>query len=403
MTRPGPGLVEDGDGSGGGGGDGSGGGDGGSHGATHLLLTLDPRTLVSLTVALLATFAVFAVVRDTSGMLTRLGIGVVLALALDGVVQRIRQRFGIRRSVAVGAVALALLALAATVVLALGPPAIEQARAFATNLPQTVRDLYEVPVVGGWLERADAASTIEQWVADLPANLSTDRVADVAESVLGGIVTTVVVLVTTFSVLLDGERLVALFRHALPARTREHADRAGRVFYRVVGRYFGGSLTVAALMGVYVLALALVFGVPLAPLAAVWAMVTNLIPQVGGLLAGGLLGILALAAGPGTAVVVVGLFVLYMSAENHLIQPAVVGTAVNLSPPTTMLAALVGGAAAGVPGALVATPVVGAAKQLYLEFQAPGRDSDDPPGPRSGDRPTRPRRWPRSRRDRHPG
>ena len=32
-----------------------------------------------------------------------------------------------------------------------------------------------------------------------------------------------------------------------------------------------------------------------------------------------------------------------------------------------MLAALVGGAAAGVPGALVATPLIGAAKALYLD------------------------------------
>jgi predicted PurR-regulated permease PerM len=32
-----------------------------------------------------------------------------------------------------------------------------------------------------------------------------------------------------------------------------------------------------------------------------------------------------------------------------------------------MLAALIGGAAGGVPGALVATPLVGAGKALYLE------------------------------------
>jgi predicted PurR-regulated permease PerM len=50
-----------------------------------------------------------------------------------------------------------------------------------------------------------------------------------------------------------------------------------------------------------------------------------------------------------------------------VIAPAIVGRAVNLSPPATMLAALVGGAAAGVPGALVATPLMGAAKAVYLD------------------------------------
>ena len=53
-----------------------------------------------------------------------------------------------------------------------------------------------------------------------------------------------------------------------------------------------------------------------------------------------------------------------MTIENHVIQPAIVGRSVDLTPPTTMVAAFIGGAVAGVPGALVATPLVGAAKQL---------------------------------------
>ena len=55
----------------------------------------------------------------------------------------------------------------------------------------------------------------------------------------------------------------------------------------------------------------------------------------------------------------------------------------NLTPPTTMLAALIGGAAAGVPGALVATPLLGAGKALYLDepgraAAAPGRRAEAP-------------------------
>jgi predicted PurR-regulated permease PerM len=63
------------------------------------------------------------------------------------------------------------------------------------------------------------------------------------------------------------------------------------------------------------------------------------------------------------------LFVLYLQIENHLIQPLVVGKTVKLSPPATMTAALVGVSAAGVVGALVAVPLVGAAKVAYLELR----------------------------------
>ena len=137
--------------------------------------------------------------------------------------------------------------------------------------------------------------------------------------------------------------------------------------YRTLGRYFGGSITVAILMGLYVLALGLVLGVPLAPLAAIWVMLTDLIPQVGGFLGGSFFVLLATTQGVTTALIAAGGFVLYMNLENHVIQPAIVGRSVDLTPPTTMVAAFVGAAIAGVPGALVATPLVGATKAIYLE------------------------------------
>ena len=83
-----------------------------------------------------------------------------------------------------------------------------------------------------------------------------------------------------------------------------------------------------------------------------WTTLTNLIPQIGGFLGGGFFVLLALTQGPVQAVIALAVFMAYQNLENNVISPAIVGQAVNLSPPTTMLAALVGAAAAGVPGAL---------------------------------------------------
>ena len=60
-------------------------------------------------------------------------------------------------------------------------------------------------------------------------------------------------LLIAIVVLLDGEVLVRRLRQVVPRRYRTRADRAGRVFYSVVGTYFAGSLFVALLAGVYVL------------------------------------------------------------------------------------------------------------------------------------------------------
>src|SRR5690606_25253711 len=103
------------------------------------------------------------------------------------------------------------------------------------------------------------------------------------------------------------------------------------------------------------------------PVAGLWTTFTNLIPQIGGFLGGSFFVLLALTQGPVEAAVALAVVLAYQNLENNVISPAIVGQAVNLSPPTTMLAALVGGAAAGVPGALVATPLLGAVKAVYLD------------------------------------
>ena len=176
------------------------------------------------------------------------------------------------------------------------------------------------------------------------------------------------VLAVAFAVMLDGEWIVERARRLLPPSRRAAADRLGRIVYDTFGRYFAGSLTIAVLAGMNTLIIALVFDIPLAPVAAIWTMITNLIPQVGGFLGGAFLAILALSVSPWVAIGAVAWFVLYMNIENNVIQPAVIGRAVNLSPPTTMMAAFIGAAVAGVPGALVATPTVGVVKRLYFVF-----------------------------------
>jgi len=332
-------------------------------------IALRPIDLLNIVVALLLVFAVVGLVRVAPEALTTIAVGSVFGLALDPVVSSIRRRWGWSRPQAVSLVVAAAFALVGTVVGVLGPKAIDQASSLSTDLPRTVAKFYDLPLVGDWLRSNDVAGKIDQAVHDLPGNISDKSLTNTLETLVGGALSAVLVLVVTIAVLLDGEQIVATVRSLIPQRWQARADNVGRVFYTATAQYVGGSLAVAALMGVVVLALCLIFAVPLAPLAAIWAMITDLIPQVGGFLGGALLGLLALTRGPVVFLVVVALYVLYMNIENHLITPAIVGRAVDVTPPTTMLAALIGGAAAGVPGALVATPLVGAIKQLYLQLR----------------------------------
>jgi len=336
----------------------------------RVLVVVDVQTVVYIAAGVLAAAVIFAVFRAAPATITKIAVGMLLALALDPLVGATRRRLNCSRAAAVCVVGSVLTIVFAGVIIGLGPPAIRQARRFTTELPTTVKQLYSWPIIGSKLSSSDAAGKVDQWIKDLPAHIDDDTVGNVAASVVGGFATAAVVLVTALAVMLDGDALVARARRLVPPRRRERADWAGRVFYRTVGNYFAGSLLVAVLNGLVILTAGLALGVPLAPIAAIWATLTNLIPQVGGFLGGGFFVLLALTKGPVQGVIALVLFLVYQQIENHLIQPAIVGTAVHLTPPTTMLAALIGGAAAGVPGALAATPLVGTVKSLYLEFRS---------------------------------
>ena len=260
----------------------------------------------------------------------------------------------------------------------LGPQAVAEARKFSDQLPETIDQLETLPLVGGYLRDNQAADKVQEWVRRLPEQFTDERVAEIASTLVSGIASVAIVAVLAIAVLVDGPR-PARSGCAGCSRRRAgaQADEVGGVMYRTLGRYFGGSITVAVLMGLYVLALGLVLGIPLVPLAALWAMLTDLIPQVGGFLGGSFLVLLATTQGVTTALIAGAAFVLYMNLENHIIQPAIVGRSVDLTPPTTMIAAFVGAAVMGVPGALVATPFVGAAKAIYLEARGRPKPEED--------------------------
>lgn len=81
--------------------------------------------------------------------------------------------------------------------------------------------------------------------------------------------------------------------------------------------------------------------------------------------------VFALVSGPAEALVASGLFLTYQLLENHVIQPAIIGAAIDVPPWGTLLAALAGSAAAGVLGAILVTPLVGVVRVVRHEL---GRD-----------------------------
>jgi len=336
---------------------------------------LDWRSAAWACAGVVTLVAVFAVAAATSRTLTYLVIGVLLALALDPLVDRLQHRLDLRRGVAVGGVLVGFFVALALLALLVGPETSKQARSLSDDLPEVLAQLGDLPLVGSALEDNDVPQKVEDWINDLPETLAGPdaNLGDRAESIASGLLAALATGLVVVTLLLDGDRLVGAVQRLTPERHRPRIDRAGRQFYDIVGKYFAGSLLVAVIHGIYVLTVGLILGVPLAPLLGLWAAVVSLIPQIGGALAGAPFVLLGFTESATTGVICLIAFVLYLNFENHILGPVIVGEAVDLSAPTTMVGAIVGASVAGVPGALVAVPLLGAAKAIYLEATGQAR------------------------------
>ena len=341
-----------------------------------LVVDLDWRSVLWVLGSFVALLALTGLVRGASRAFTWLVLGTLLALALDPLVSRLKVRLGGRRWAAVGVVLASFMLAISALAAVFGPAVARQVRDLRDDLPQVVDDLGDLPLIGPQLRSNNVSDRVEEFLDELPDRLAGDTtpVEDAGRSVLGGALAAFATILATVTLLLDGERLLARLRALVPPRHRERADHIGRLGYRVVGQYFAGSVLVAAIAGIVVTAVGLILGVPLAPLAGAWVAVFDLVPQIGGAVGGIPFVLLALTAGPVVGVACAVFFVLYLQFENHVLSPMVVGRSVDLSPPATMTAALVGVSAGGVVGAMLAVPLLGAAKAVYLELRSDDRE-----------------------------
>lgn len=344
---------------------------------------LSPGTIAVLLASVVGLALITSLVGSIPRTATAVGIATLLALALNPLVALVRRRLGVRRGLAVATVLAGLFAALALVITLLVPPAVRQARNLSSDLPSVVQDLGELPLVGRRLVEADVPAKLDKAVRELPARLTGDTgpLTRVGRSLAGGAVLAFATLLLATTLLVDGERLLRSVRRLVPTGRRSQADRLARTAYEVVGRYVAGSVSVAVLAGVVNLITGLVLGVPLAPLAAVNVTLWNLVPQIGGLFGAVPFILLGLSKGPGTGAACGLVFLIYMNTENHLIQPLLIGNAVKLSPPVTMVAALLGVAVGGVVGALLVIPVIGAVKAVYLELRRPPPTPAEPVSP----------------------
>ena len=189
------------------------------------------------------------------------------------------------------------------------------------------------------------------------------------------------ILLSTFFLLRDGEKVWSWVLRLFPRAAQHKVDLAGRAGWGTLGGYVRGQVIIALFHGVSVLIILLVLRIPLAAALAVLIFLGSFVPLIGLTVTGTLCVAVALLEHGFTAglVVAVAIVVLFQ-LEAHLLQPLIISRSVQLHPLAVALSVLTGTLLAGIPGALLAVPLVAFLNATISALRAsPDGDSGAPP------------------------
>jgi predicted PurR-regulated permease PerM len=229
------------------------------------------------------------------------------------------------------------------------------------------------------------SSSVKNLLNNVPGYLSKHRSLVEGTVVTGGKIAAeffgglVLMLFVTFFLIKDGERIWNWLLGAMRPETARRMDRAGHASWLAVVYYMRGTVAVAAIHAVVVGLALWIMHVPLVIPLAVLVFVAAFVPLVG-LLVAGTLAILVTLATHGwiDAIILLGVLIIEDQLEAHLLQPQVVGRVIRLHPLAVILSLAVGGVLAGIPGAVVAIPVVAVITRALPELRRGDPGPDEP-------------------------
>ncbi len=325
------------------------------------------RSLLTVDAVVLVTLVGVALVWRLRHVLVLVAVAVFVAAVLEPAVQFLRRR-GMSRGLAVTLVVIAGLVVFAALGYLFVPPVVRAGTHFAKTLPDLVTKAeHGRGAIGRFIREHHWAKYVKKYSKSLQRYFSSfslyssvgQSAISVARSTVGALVNVLLVVVLALFTLLEAPRMM---KGALGLMSEERSGRYRRIadeaLHSVTG-YVLGKLATSILFGVVIFAVLKLSGASYASVLALWVGLVDLLPLVGGLLAGIVVVPVALAHSLGAAVATLVVFLVYQQVENHFLNPIIMKRTMSLNPLWTLLAVLFGANLLGIVGALTAIPIAG--------------------------------------------
>jgi predicted PurR-regulated permease PerM len=201
---------------------------------------------------------------------------------------------------------------------------------------------------------------------------------ETVRTVVEGLGALLLVLLSTFFLLRDGEQIWRWTLRWFPQSAQPRLDVAGRAGWRSLGGYMRGQVLIALFHGVSVMILLFILKVPLAAALGVLIFLGSFIPLIGLTVTGALCVAVAGLEHGLTAAIVVGIAIIVLvQLEAHFLQPIIMSRSVEVHPLAIALSVITGTILAGIVGALLAVPFVAFVNSTVRALRQPG-DTAEP-------------------------
>jgi predicted PurR-regulated permease PerM len=185
------------------------------------------------------------------------------------------------------------------------------------------------------------------------------------------------IAVLTLFAMLEGPTVWRGVLHLFHPSTALRLERVINESIHSVTGYVLGNFLTSTIAGVIVGVTLAILGVPFALLLAVFVALVDLLPLVGGLIAGLPVVVIAALHSVTAGIVMLIVFLVYQQVENHILNPVIMSRTVRLNPLWVLLAVLIGATLGGqvgadlgtFVGALIAIPVGGALQVIVREIR----------------------------------
>jgi predicted PurR-regulated permease PerM len=188
-------------------------------------------------------------------------------------------------------------------------------------------------------------------------NQSANSLLTTVKGFFGGIATLFIVLVLTFYMVTEGEKMNKYFKSLAPVEYQPFIAEILNKMQIKIGAWLRGQLLLGFVIGVVTFIGLSILGVRYALLLAIIAGLFELIPYIGPIFSAIPAVIIALAQTPWLAIAVVILYLIIQQMENNFLVPKIMQKVTGLNPIISIIAFLIGLKVGGIVGAIFAIPL----------------------------------------------